>query len=50
MSEGLKQEENDLKSLLVKQKEKENDLASKEETIKKCQTQLYQIKTKLTDD
>lgn len=44
-TESLKEEENSLKSLLVKQKDKENELASKEETIKKCQTQLYQIKT-----
>jgi len=43
--EVLRQEDSSLKSLLVKQKEKENELASKEETIKKCQGQLYQIKT-----
>ena len=41
----VKEAEGTLKSSLVKQKDKENDLASKEETIKKCQTQLYQIKT-----
>jgi len=44
-AEILKTKDNELKLSLVKQKEKENDLASKEETIKKCQTQLYQIKT-----
>ncbi|MBL7068468.1 MAG: hypothetical protein ISS34_01240 [Candidatus Omnitrophica bacterium] len=43
--EALKEEDSNLKSLLVRQKEKENDLASKEETIKKCEGQLYQIKT-----
>lgn len=43
--EKLKQEDAAMKALLVKQKEKENELASKEETIKKCQGQLYQIKT-----
>lgn len=43
--EGLKEKENELKSLLVRQKDRENELASKEETIKKCQVQLYQIKT-----
>ncbi len=41
LSEGEKR----LRSLLVKQKEKENELASKEETIKKCESQLYQLKT-----
>lgn len=44
-SEGVKEEEAQMKSLLVKEKERENELLSKEETIKKCQTQLYQIKT-----
>lgn len=44
-STDLKQEQDNLKSLLVKQKDMENDLGSKEETIKKCEGQLYQIKT-----
>lgn len=44
-SETLKQHEDALKGFIVKQKGKENELAAKEETIKKCQTQLYQIKT-----
>jgi hypothetical protein len=44
-SEILKVGENQLKAVLVKQKEKENELLSKEELIKKCQTQLYLIKT-----
>lgn len=43
-SEHLKSAENETKSLLVKQKDRENDLAAKEETIKKCEVQLYQIK------
>ena len=44
-SEILKDGENQLKTVLVKQKEKENELLSKEELIKKCQTQLYAMKT-----
>jgi predicted nucleic acid-binding Zn-ribbon protein len=44
-SEILKAGEDELKALQVKQKGKENDLASKEEQMKKCQTQLYSIKT-----
>ncbi len=44
-SEVLKEHQNQLKFLQVKQNDKENELGSKEETIKKCQTQLYQIKT-----
>ena len=43
--ETLKLEQDALKMLQVKQKDKENELGSKEETIKKCQGQLYQIKT-----
>lgn len=41
----LKLAEDALKTCLVKQKGKENDLLSEEETIKKCQGQLNQIKT-----
>lgn len=44
-TEDIKREENILKTILLKQKDKENELASKEETIKKCQIQLYQLKT-----
>ncbi len=41
----IKDAEDDLKALQVKRKDKEIDLASKEENIKKLQTQLFQIKT-----
>ncbi len=43
--EALNEEGERLKALQVKQNSKENDLLVKEEQIKKCQTQLYQIKT-----
>jgi len=42
---GIEQAETDLKAIQVKHKEKEVDLAGKEEEIKKLQTQLYQLKT-----
>ncbi|MFA5084737.1 MAG: hypothetical protein WC482_00010 [Candidatus Omnitrophota bacterium] len=42
---NLKKMEESLKMLQVKRKEKEVDLASKEGSIKKLQSQLYQIKT-----
>ena len=41
----LKKLEEDLKALLMKRKEKEIDLESKEGSIRKFQSQLYQIKT-----
>lgn len=41
----LKEGENRLKGILVRQKEKENELLSKEENIKKFQSQLYAIRT-----
>jgi len=41
----LKESENTFKSVQVKHKGKENDLQTKEDTIKKYQTQLMQIKT-----
>jgi uncharacterized protein len=41
----LKRNEEEHKSLLVKHKEREGALQSKEEGIKKLQTQLYQLKT-----
>ncbi len=41
----LKEGQDGLKALQVAQNSKENDLASKEELIKKCQSQLYAIKT-----
>ncbi|MFH1753982.1 MAG: C4-type zinc ribbon domain-containing protein [Candidatus Omnitrophota bacterium] len=44
-SEILKAAQENLKTLQVGLKDKENDLASKEEMIKKCQGQLYAIKT-----
>lgn len=44
-SEVLKDEDGKLKSLQVTQNEKENELASKEENIKKCQSQLNALKT-----
>lgn len=44
-SADLKNLEEESKKLQVKRKEKETDLAAKEETIKKYQTQLFQIKT-----
>lgn len=42
---GIKQAEEDLKTLQVKLKEKEVTLQQKEEQIQKLQTQLYQLKT-----
>lgn len=44
-SENLKKLEDGVKSLLVKRKDKENELESKEGTIKKYQSQMYQVKT-----
>ncbi len=44
-SSSLKNLENDLKQLQVKNKEKELDLESKEELVKKQQGQLYQLKS-----
>jgi len=44
-SEILKEGQDGLKALQVGEKDKENDLASKEEMIKKYQSQLYSIKT-----
>ena len=41
----IKEVEDGFKQLTVKQKDKENDLRTKEETIKKHQSQLFQIKT-----
>jgi hypothetical protein len=41
---NLKSLEEKTKQIQVKRKDKENELASKEETIKKSQVQLYQIK------
>ena len=41
----LKVAEDELKSTQLRQKQKEGDLASKEEKIKKLQSQLYQLKT-----
>ncbi|MEE8360497.1 MAG: C4-type zinc ribbon domain-containing protein [Candidatus Omnitrophota bacterium] len=41
----LKEGQDGLMALQVTQKSKENDLASKEEMMKKCQSQLYAIKT-----
>jgi hypothetical protein len=41
----MKEAEENVKSLEVKRKEKEMELGSKEEEVKKLQTQLYQIKT-----
>ncbi len=42
---ALQEEEDALKKLLVDQKTKETELGSKEEVIKKCTSQLYQLKT-----
>lgn len=42
---AYKAKEEELKSLAIKRKEKEVDLQSKEDGIKKLQTQLYSIKT-----
>jgi predicted nucleic acid-binding Zn-ribbon protein len=42
---GLKKLEDELKGLQLKRKEKEGELETKEGTIKKYQTQLYQVKT-----
>lgn len=42
---GLKDLEEQAKQIIVKRKTKENELASKEENIKKLQNQLYAIKT-----
>jgi len=44
-SASLKKLEEGLKALQLKRKEKEGDLDAKEGTIRKYQTQLYQIKT-----
>jgi uncharacterized protein len=44
-SSELKKLEDALKTLQLKRKEKEGDLESKEGTIKKYQTQMYQVKT-----
>ncbi len=44
-SVNLKKAEDDLKALQVKRKEREGDLEGKEGTIKKYQSQLYQVKT-----
>lgn len=44
-SVNLKKAEDDLKALQVKRKQREGDLEAKEGTIKKYQTQLYQVKT-----
>ena len=44
-SVNLKKAEDDFKALQVKRKQKEGDLEAKEGTIKKYQTQLYQVKT-----
>jgi len=43
--DGLRAVQDAFKTQQVKQKDRENDLASKEETIKKSQAQLYQLKT-----
>jgi len=42
---GMKEAEENLKNLQVKHKEKEMELGSKEEGVKKLQSQLYQLKT-----
>lgn len=42
---GLKAAEEDLKAQQLRQKQKEGDLLSKEEKIKKLQAQLYSLKT-----
>lgn len=42
---SLKSLEDGLKALQLKRKEKEGELATKEESIKKFQSQLYQVKT-----
>ena len=42
---NLKALEDGVRSLQVKRKDRENELATKEESIKKLQTQLYQLKT-----
>jgi len=42
---GLKASEAELKVVQLKQKEKEGDLQSKEEKVKKLQAQLYQLKS-----
>lgn len=44
-SVNLKKAEDDLKALQVKRKQREGDLEAKEQTIKKYQAQLYQVKT-----
>jgi len=44
-SAELKRLEEELKALQLKRKEKEGELESKEGTIKKYQTQMYQVKT-----
>ena len=43
--EEIKQVEEEFKALQIKHKNKENDLTTKEDTIKKYQIQLFQIKT-----
>jgi len=42
---GVKAAEDDLKACQLKQKQKEGDLQSREEKIKKLQSQLYSLKT-----
>ncbi|MCX5716557.1 MAG: C4-type zinc ribbon domain-containing protein [Candidatus Omnitrophica bacterium] len=42
---GLKSVEEEQKALAIKRKERESDLQSKEDAIKKLQAQLYSIKT-----
>lgn len=42
---GMKEAEENLKTLQVKHKEKEMELGTKEEGVKKLQAQLYQLKT-----
>jgi len=44
-SASLKQADDALKHLMAKQNDKENELALKEEQVKKCEGQLYMIKT-----
>ncbi|MBU4306174.1 MAG: hypothetical protein KJ893_11265 [Candidatus Omnitrophica bacterium] len=45
MSSGLKKLEDDLRHFQVEQKTKELDLQSKEETVSKQKTQLFQVKS-----
>lgn len=44
-SADLKKHENNVKELQLKRKEKEGELQTKEETIKKYTSQMYQVKT-----